>query len=118
MVWKSRLNRWNRRGRCRWSCGSHWRRRNVERNSRLEERVQLIQVRLPRLLGLGRRGRVRNLIILIGWEILIGRFTEEGVPVRAVEIGELGWIGHNSCKPIIEGHMKPRSDGSGLEIQD
>jgi hypothetical protein len=70
------------------------------------------------LLGCSRRGHFLDFIILVGRKILIGRFTEEGVPVRAVEIGELGWIGHNSCEPIIEGHMKLRSDGSGLEIQD
>jgi hypothetical protein len=83
------------------------------------ERVQCVQAALPRLLGFGRRRRhVLNFIILIGREILIGRFAEEGVPVRAVKIGELGWISHNSCEPIIEGHMKLGSDGAGLKIQD
>jgi hypothetical protein len=43
--------------------------------------------------GFGRRrGHVLDFIILIGWKILIRRFTEEGVPVGAVEVGELGWI--------------------------
>jgi hypothetical protein len=71
------------------------------------------------LLGCGRRrGHVLDFIILIGWKILIRGFTEEGVPIGAVEIGELGWISHNSCEPIIEGHMKLGSDGAGLKIQD
>jgi hypothetical protein len=72
MAWTSRLNRRNRRWRRRWSHGSRWRRRNVERNSRPKERVQLIQARLPRLLGFGRRGRFLDLVIFIGWKILIG----------------------------------------------
>jgi hypothetical protein len=71
------------------------------------------------LLGLGgRRRHILDLIILVGWKVLIGGFAEEGVPVGAVEVGELGWIGHNSSEPIIERHMKLRSDGSGLEVQD
>jgi hypothetical protein len=82
------------------------------------ERIQLIETALPRLLGFGRRRDLLDFIILIGRKVLIGGFTEEGVPVGAVEIGELGWIGHNSCEPIIERHMELWSDGSGLEIQD
>jgi hypothetical protein len=71
------------------------------------------------LLGFGgSRSYVLDFIILIGWKILIGGFTEEGVPVGAVEIGEFGWISHNCSKPIIERHMELRSDGSGLEIED
>jgi hypothetical protein len=71
------------------------------------------------LLGFGRRrGHVLDFIILIGWKILIGRFTEEGVPVGAVEIRELGWIGNNCSEPIIEGHMELRSDGACLEVKD
>jgi hypothetical protein len=82
------------------------------------ERVQFIQTALPRLLGIGgRRGYVLDFIILIGWKILIRRFTEEGMPVRAVEVGELGWIGHNCSKPIIERYMKLWSDGPRLEVQ-
>jgi hypothetical protein len=78
------------------------------------KRVQLIQAALPRLLGIGRRrGHILDFIILVGWKILIGRFAEEGVPV-----GELGRIGHNSGKPIIERYMELGSDGAGLEIQD
>jgi hypothetical protein len=41
------------------------------------------------LRGLGRRTHFLNLIVLIGWKILIGQFTEESVPVGAVEVGEL-----------------------------
>jgi hypothetical protein len=83
------------------------------------DRVQLIQAALPRLLGFGgRRSYILDFIILVGREILIGGFTEEGVPVGAVEIGELGWISHDGGKPIVERHMELRSDGSGLEIQD
>jgi hypothetical protein len=63
------------------------------------------------------RGHVLDFVILIGREILIGRFTEEGMPIGAVEVGELGRIGHNSCEPIIEGHMELRSDGPCLEVQ-
>jgi hypothetical protein len=71
------------------------------------------------LLGFCRRGgHILDFIVLVGWKILIGRFTEEGVPVGAVEIGELGRISHDSGKPIIEGHMKLGSDGAGLEIED
>jgi hypothetical protein len=71
------------------------------------------------LLGFGRRRRhILDFIILIGWKILIRRFTEEGVPIGAVEVGELGRIGHNSGKPIIERHMELRGDGAGLEIED
>jgi hypothetical protein len=71
------------------------------------------------LLSFGRRRRhVLDFIILIGWKILIGRFAEEGVPVGAVEIGELRRIGHDSGEPIIEGHMELRSDGPCFEIQD
>jgi hypothetical protein len=71
------------------------------------------------LLGFGRRGRhVLDFIVLIGWKILIGGFTEEGVPVGAVEVGEFGRIGDNCSKPIIERHMELRSDGSRLEIQN
>jgi hypothetical protein len=70
------------------------------------------------LLGFGRRrGHVLDFIILICWKILIRRFTEEGVPIGAVEIGELGRIGHNRCEPIIERHMELGSDGSCLEVQ-
>jgi hypothetical protein len=83
------------------------------------ERVQFIQSALPRLLGFGRRrGNVLDFIVLIGRKVLIGGFTEEGVPVGAVEVGEFGWICHNSGEPIIERHMELRSDGAGLEIQD
>jgi hypothetical protein len=82
------------------------------------ERVQFNQSALPRLLGFGGRRNRLNLIILIGREVLIGRFTEEGVPVGAVEVRELGWIGHNGGKPIIEGHVELRSDGSCLEVED
>jgi hypothetical protein len=81
------------------------------------ERVQLIKSALPRLLGVGRRGNLLDVIVLIGRKVLIGGFTEEGVPVGAVEVGEFGWIGHNSCEPIIEGHMELRSDGPCLEVQ-
>jgi hypothetical protein len=70
------------------------------------ERVQLIQARLPRLLRFGRR-------IFVAGDVLIGRFTKEGMPIR-----KCGWIGHNCGKPIVEGHMELRSDGSGLEIED
>jgi hypothetical protein len=120
MAWNGRLNGRSRRRRSwcrRWSCRR--RRQNVERNSRTVERVQFIQSALPRLLGFGRRrGHVLDFIILVGWKILIGRFAEEGVPVGTVEVGELGRIGHNGCKPIIERHMELRSDGSGLEVED
>jgi hypothetical protein len=80
------------------------------------ERVQLIETALPRLLGFGGRRDLLDLIILVGRKILIGGFTEEGVPVGAVEIRELRWIGHNSGEPIIERHMELWSDGSRLEI--
>jgi hypothetical protein len=120
MAWIGRRYRRNRRRRrCgrRWSCRR--RRRNVERNGRTVERVQFIQAALPRLLGFGsRRGHVLDFIILIGWKVLIRRFAEEGVPVGAVEVGELGWIGHNGCEPIIERYMELRSDGSCLEVED
>jgi hypothetical protein len=70
------------------------------------------------LLGFGRRGRhVLDFIVLIGWKILIGGFTEEGVPVGAVEVGEFGWISHNRCEPIIERYMELGSDGPRLEVQ-
>jgi hypothetical protein len=82
------------------------------------EHIQLIKTALPRLLGVGRRRDLLDLIILVGWKILIGGFAEEGVPVRAVEVGELGGISHDGGKPIIERHMELRRDGSGLEIQD
>jgi hypothetical protein len=119
MAWSGRRYRRNRRRRGRrrrWSCRR--RRRNVERNGRTVERVQFIQAALPRLLGFSRRrGDVLYFIVLIGWKVLIGRFTEEGVPVGAVEIRELGWIGDNCSKPIVEGHMELRGDGSCLEVQ-
>jgi hypothetical protein len=56
------------------------------------------------LLGCGRRGCLLNFIILIGRKILIGGFAEEGMPVGAVEVGELGWFSHNCSKPIVESH--------------
>jgi hypothetical protein len=119
MAWRSRLNRRSRRGRRRWSRRSRRRRRNVEGNSRTVERIQFVQSALPRLIGFGRRrGHILDFVILIGWKILIGRFAEEGVPVGAVEVGELGWIRNNGSKPIIERHMELRSDGASLEIQD
>jgi hypothetical protein len=82
------------------------------------ERVQLSEAALPRLLGFGRRGDLLDLIVLIGRKVLIGGFTEEGVPVGAVEIGEFGRIGHNCSKPIVERYMELRSDGSCLEVED
>jgi hypothetical protein len=82
------------------------------------ERIQLIEAALPRLLGFGGRSDLLDLIILIGWKILIRGFAEEGVPVRTVEVWKLGWISHNSGKPIIERHMELGSDGAGLETQD
>jgi hypothetical protein len=82
------------------------------------ERIQLIETALPRLLGVGRRRDLLGRIILVGRKILIGGFAEEGVPVGAVEVGELGGISHDGGKPIIERHMELRSDGSRLEIQD
>jgi hypothetical protein len=82
------------------------------------ERVQLIEAALPRLLGFGGKGDLLDFIILIGRKVLIGRFTEQGMPIGAVEVGELGRIGNNCSKPIVERHMELRSDGSGLEIQD
>jgi hypothetical protein len=72
MVWRSRLNRRNRRWRGRWSHGSRWRRWNIERNCRPKERVQLVQARRPRLRGCSRRGHVLDFIVFIGWKILIG----------------------------------------------
>jgi hypothetical protein len=81
------------------------------------ERVQLIQSALPRLLGFGRSGDLLDLIVLIGRKVLIGRFTEEGVPVGAVEVGELGWIGNDCSEPIVERYMELRGDGSCLEVQ-
>jgi hypothetical protein len=72
MVLRGRLIGRNRRGRCRWGRLNGWRRRNVEWNCRPKERVQLIQARLPRLLGVRRRGSLLYLIILIGRKILIG----------------------------------------------
>jgi hypothetical protein len=81
------------------------------------ERVQLIKAALPRLLGVGRRRDLLDFIVFIGRKVLIGGFTEEGVPVGAVEVGELGRIGHNSCKPIIERYMELGSDGPRLEVQ-
>jgi hypothetical protein len=80
--------------------------------------VQLIKSALPRLIGFRRRGHFLDFFILIGRKILIGGFTEQGVPIGTVEVGEFGWIGNNCSKPIIERHMELRSDGSGLEIQD
>jgi hypothetical protein len=117
MGWRSHLNRRNRRWGSRWSGWGRRRRRYVERNSRAVERVQLIETALPHLLGFGGRRDLLDFIILIGWKVLIGRFTEEGMPVGAIEVGELGWISHDSSKPIIERHMELRSDGSGLKIQ-
>jgi hypothetical protein len=71
------------------------------------------------LLGFGRRwGHVLHFIVLVGWKVLIRRFTEQSVPVGAVEVGELGRIGDNRGKPIIERYMELRSDGACLEIQD
>jgi hypothetical protein len=81
------------------------------------EHVQFIQTMLPHLLGIGGRRELLDFIVLIGWKVLIGRFTEEGVPGWAVEVGEFGWIGHNCGKPIIERYMELRSDGPRLEIQ-
>jgi hypothetical protein len=119
MAWSGRRYWRNRRRKSLCGRRSRRRRRNVERNSRTVERIQFNQAALPRLLGFGRRrGHVLDFIILIGRKILIRRFTEEGVPIGAVEIGELGRISHNCSKPIIEGHMKLGSDGAGLEIQD
>jgi hypothetical protein len=82
------------------------------------ERVQLIEAALPRLLGFGRGGDLLDFIVLVGWKILIGRFAEEGVPIGAVEVGELGWISHDSGKPIIERYMELGSDGACLEVED
>jgi hypothetical protein len=82
------------------------------------ERVQLSQSALPRLLGFGWRGHCLDFIILVGWKILIRRFTEEGVPIGAVEVGELGRISHNSGKPIIDRYMELGSDGACLEVED
>jgi hypothetical protein len=39
-------------------------------------------------------------------------------PFRAVEVRELQRIGHNSGKPIIEGHMELWGDVASLEIED
>jgi hypothetical protein len=72
MAWRGRLNRRNRRRRGWWSRWSRRRRRNVERNSRPMERVQLIKSALPRLLGCGRRGNLLDFIVLIGRKVLIG----------------------------------------------
>jgi hypothetical protein len=72
MVWRSHLNRRNRRWGCRWSHLNGGRRRNVEGNGRPMERVQLIQARLPRLLGCSRRAHFLDFIILVGWKVLIG----------------------------------------------
>jgi hypothetical protein len=73
MVWSGRLNRRSRRCRSRRSRWSSRRRRNVEGNSRMVERIQLNQSALPRLLSFGgRRSYVLDFIILIGWMILIG----------------------------------------------
>jgi hypothetical protein len=82
------------------------------------ERIQFNQAALPRLLSFGGRRDFLSLIVFIGWKVLIGGFTEQGVPIGAVEVGELGRISHNCSKPIIERHMELRSDGAGLEIQD
>jgi hypothetical protein len=70
------------------------------------------------LLGFGRRGNLLDFIVLIRRKVLIGRLTEEGVPIGAVEVRKLGWIGHNSGKPIIERDMELRSDGPCLEVED
>jgi hypothetical protein len=118
MAWNGRLNGRSRRRRGRWSRGSRRRRWNVEWNGRTVERIQFIQSALPRLLGFGRRVDLLDFIVLIGWKVLIGGFTEQGVPIGAVEVGELGRIGHNSGKPIIERHMELGSDRSCFEIQD
>jgi hypothetical protein len=107
MAWRGRLNSRSRRRRRRGSRWSRRRRRYIERNGRTVKRIQLSQSALPRLLGFGRRrGHVLDLIILIGWKILIGGFTEEGVPVRTVEVWELGRIGHNSGKPVVERYTR------------
>jgi hypothetical protein len=72
MAWRSCLNRRNRRCRSRWSHWSRRRRWNVEGHSGPMERIQFIQSALPRLLGFRRRrGHVLDLIILIGWKVLI-----------------------------------------------
>jgi hypothetical protein len=118
MAWRGRLNR-SRRGGCWRSRWSSRRRRNIEGDSRTVERVQFNQSALPRLLGFGRRRcYVLDFIVLIGWKVLIGGFAEQGVPIGAVEVGELGWIGHNSSKPVVESYMELRSDGSCLEVED
>jgi hypothetical protein len=72
MVWSGRLNRWSRRRRSWGNRRSRRRRRNVEGNSRTVERIQFNQSALPRLLGFGGRRNLLNLIVLIGWKILIG----------------------------------------------
>jgi hypothetical protein len=72
MVLRSRLIRNDRRLRCRWSHWSRRRRRNIEWDCRPKERVQLIQARLPHLLGCSRRGHFLDLIVLVGGKILIG----------------------------------------------
>jgi hypothetical protein len=118
MAWRGRRYRRDRLWRCRRSRWSRRRRRNVEWNGRPMERVQLIEAALPRLLGFGRRGDLLDFIVLISRKVLIGGFTEQGVPLGAVEVGELGWIGHNSGEPIIERHMELRSDGPCLEVED
>jgi hypothetical protein len=70
MAWNGRLNRRSWHCRSPWSHWSRRRRRHVERNRRLMERIQTA---LPRLLGFGGgRGYVLDFIILVGRKVLIG----------------------------------------------
>jgi hypothetical protein len=72
MVWRSHLNRRNRRWGCRWSRRNGWRRRNIEWNCRPKESIQLILARLPRLLGVRRRRHFLDLVVSVAGDVLIG----------------------------------------------
>jgi hypothetical protein len=59
-----------------------------------------------------------NFIILIGRHIEIAGFPEKLTPLRALEVRELGRIGHNRSKPIIERHMELRCNVASFEIEN